>query len=120
MIIKIGDLALPESIESVSEQIFRVRDTKTAASGKNIIRAPVLKWESTFDMGDAAMDLDYQASFYDLCLAHISTPATVTIVNPYSGEEIEVEMRCVELPPPSLLERNRRIWSGASAKWEEV
>lgn len=103
MIKEIDGLKLPRSIDATP--VLNNRDNvRQTVSGRLVTELdPNPKWEVPASFSSFVLGLDLQRAFYEKCFAMRITPAPVTFISPYNGEEVTVQMKCTEINAPKAL-----------------
>lgn len=122
MIKSVGGLALPASAKSKSE-IFTQTTSKRTVSGRLVTKYAYSKWRCTFELPDAvAMDIDYQAALYGICMGAKLSSTTVTFINPYNNNEETIRAKCTEMNTPDIMalaNRKPSVYTGVKVVLEE-
>ena len=99
--LKIGDLALPETLGFTAE--LRNNDTQRRTVSQRLITklSAAEKWRVTISYEDVALSLDLQAQLYNICLAARSNAVAVTFVSPYTNEAVTINAKCTSRAAPA-------------------
>ena len=125
MIKEIDGLKMPPYLDATPELVNRDVVNQTV-SGRLVVELdPNPKWEIPIEYSAESLSVAFQASFYGKCFAMRTTPASVTFVSPYDGQDTTVTALCTEItaPEPVMITRTTKkplFYKGARAVFREV
>lgn len=125
MIISVGELKIPPTIHSVSEQINR-DSTNQSVNGRLIANLdPNPKWKFTITFDEFSLSRDFQTEFYAKCLQGRTSDVAIEFVSPYDGITRTVNSRCIDMATPEILAISNRtrkpsLYGKAGAVFQQV
>ena len=123
MVIQIGDLKLPPSIDE-TPYLTNNDVQKQTVSGRLITKLSATeKWVVPVSFETDTLSLEFQAQFYTQCLSMRSASATVIFISPYDGTEISITAKCISRVAPTALNLYKgipQIYKKIGATFQEV